>query len=523
MHIVKGRFFDHDISQPVNFAKEAERLAKDLEMDDLLSRIYMDSPNPFGPSLSKDELKPLYVVRGKDKKPLGFAGARKADATHELVLGILPEHRGQGHGSWAARKLIERHPEIKNWRTNVDTGDELLQEFVGKLGFQPGEEEMDGKRQFTRRSQDRSLIEQMGAPKEAADISPEAGKILAGIALGTGAAELENQTILKKQVPREHKNINLLIGAVTGGVLGHGNTVSREVALSSLPFKQLGLLAAGTAAKKTQAEKEMAETNLRTALTNLQSARSPIRNIAMGLGAAGAAGLGAYGVHRMMQDIRQRQQPEGEVTIRLPGAHGKSPATVQVPFEALPESIYRGLIRDTKRTARQEVDLNQLHRRLREMNKNSSAKEARTVSPDKIKFLADSIRRSMAGKSPQAPELLKTYYPAELAAKGGEHAKIQKILEALGGLEMPKVNVSEFQKQIQNIIPLDRMAEAARPLHQEMGKESQVNLIKDAIIRSVGGGKYVVMSHKGKRLSKPKGLGATKKRLSQIEYFKHKG
>lgn len=37
------------------------------------------------------------------------------------------------------------------------------------------------------------------------------------------------------------------------------------------------------------------------------------------------------------------------------------------------------------------------------------------------------------------------------------------------------------------------------------------------------GGKYVVVSHKGKNLSKPMSKGAARRRLLQVEYFKHKG
>lgn len=36
------------------------------------------------------------------------------------------------------------------------------------------------------------------------------------------------------------------------------------------------------------------------------------------------------------------------------------------------------------------------------------------------------------------------------------------------------------------------------------------------------GGKYVVKSKSGKRLSKPTSKAGAKKRLAQIEYFKHK-
>lgn len=41
------------------------------------------------------------------------------------------------------------------------------------------------------------------------------------------------------------------------------------------------------------------------------------------------------------------------------------------------------------------------------------------------------------------------------------------------------------------------------------------------MIRSVGGGKFVVVSeHTGRRLSKPASKKATVRRLRQIEYFK---
>jgi len=39
-------------------------------------------------------------------------------------------------------------------------------------------------------------------------------------------------------------------------------------------------------------------------------------------------------------------------------------------------------------------------------------------------------------------------------------------------------------------------------------------------IRSVGRGKYIVYSHKGKRLSRPLSHKAAKRRLAMVEYFK---
>jgi len=41
------------------------------------------------------------------------------------------------------------------------------------------------------------------------------------------------------------------------------------------------------------------------------------------------------------------------------------------------------------------------------------------------------------------------------------------------------------------------------------------------VIRKVKGG-YVVVSHKGKRMSKPGSKAAARKRLRQVEFFKHR-
>jgi hypothetical protein len=43
------------------------------------------------------------------------------------------------------------------------------------------------------------------------------------------------------------------------------------------------------------------------------------------------------------------------------------------------------------------------------------------------------------------------------------------------------------------------------------------------VIKPVGGGKYVVYSESGKPMSKPVSLGAAKKRLAMIEWFRDKG
>jgi hypothetical protein len=42
------------------------------------------------------------------------------------------------------------------------------------------------------------------------------------------------------------------------------------------------------------------------------------------------------------------------------------------------------------------------------------------------------------------------------------------------------------------------------------------------MIKSCGGGKYKVVSHSGKNLSKCMSMKKAKARLSQVEYFKHR-
>lgn len=41
------------------------------------------------------------------------------------------------------------------------------------------------------------------------------------------------------------------------------------------------------------------------------------------------------------------------------------------------------------------------------------------------------------------------------------------------------------------------------------------------MIRKTSSGKFVVVSHKGKRLSKPMSKSGAQRRLQQVEYFKH--
>ncbi len=43
------------------------------------------------------------------------------------------------------------------------------------------------------------------------------------------------------------------------------------------------------------------------------------------------------------------------------------------------------------------------------------------------------------------------------------------------------------------------------------------------MIRKTKAGKYVVLSHRGKRLSKPLSHAGAVKRLRQVEYFKRRG
>jgi hypothetical protein len=43
------------------------------------------------------------------------------------------------------------------------------------------------------------------------------------------------------------------------------------------------------------------------------------------------------------------------------------------------------------------------------------------------------------------------------------------------------------------------------------------------VLKKQKGGKYVLYSHAGKRLSKPGSLAAIKKREREVQYFKHAG
>lgn len=390
-------FKDRPFGKFLKITKVAARAAKDGEIEDVMSQIYLDSPNSFGDSLSRQDLKPLYIVRDKQKQAIGFAGARPGGAQgtkkNELVVGIMPHVRGQGHGIWAARELMKRHPEVKDWtiRGNMD------EKFPKRLGFtrQGAAGEQADYSKTSKGDDERHILEQMafkeGAHKKAV-VADQVARHVVGGALGAGATALENKYLLGDDIPPEIKRVNLLLGTLTGGMAAHPNPQIATSALASWPLKSTGILGVGALLKNIQTQRQLSGTNLDTAKLNYDAARDPLKKILLGAGVVGGAGMGAYGIHRILQDIREeaatRLRPAGTVRIALPHGPGGAAPIVDVPFDNLPPSLYKQLLRDTKRHVRQE-GLGGVHHR------NGTVKRSSVVIP--VSFLKASVIREEDG------------------------------------------------------------------------------------------------------------------------------
>lgn len=114
--------------------------------------------------------------------------------------------------------------------------------------------------------------------------------------------------------------------------------------------------------------------------------------------------------------------------------------------------------------------------------------------------------------------------------RGSTHEVEEELKEAI----KCKINDKDAHFALSNTIK--KCESCGFPICEKHQKEHDENHIKwskedpfarihegkklNEFIRSVGGGKYIVVSHKGKRLSKPSSKEAAERRLTQIEYFK---
>jgi hypothetical protein len=186
-----------------------------------------------------------------------------------------------------------------------------------------------------------------------------------GAALGFGASQLENHTLLKDTDPST-KNLNSLMATSVGAGMGsHPSFIGPG--LLGYAGKSMGLLGYDAAKKYVNIQQPIAETNLHTAQLSNDTARMQQQQAGhisakdmagLGLGAAGVGGLGYY-LYKTLGPGKKKVGPK--VTVDLPmGANGKRrPGDVKIEGDMdtldLSKSLYTRLKRDQHRQLRTET------------------------------------------------------------------------------------------------------------------------------------------------------------------------
>ena len=197
--------------------------------------------------------------------------------------------------------------------------------------------------------------------------SSPAKRMLVGGGLGLLGSQVENQTLLKDYDP-SLKAINSTLGTATGGIAGLAGLKHPGVALSTLaswPIKQLGILGVGTGKKYVDIQQPIAEKNLETARTTLETARiqseqakhmSPSDLAQLGLAGAGLAGAGGLGYYLYNSMGPGKKKTAPKVTVTLDGKNkGQTQVEGDMDTLELSKQLHQALRRDTKRKLREEA------------------------------------------------------------------------------------------------------------------------------------------------------------------------
>lgn len=180
----------------------------------------------------------------------------------------------------------------------------------------------------------------------AAVAKPGLSEILPWMLGGIGVSALENKFV-GENLPDELKNVNLGIGGVTG--LLAANPASRIGALSSLPFKQMGLFGIGAMDRLRKQQQALTDTNLETAMINRDTAKTEGANAGSKAKIIAAflipslLGSGALAYYAYNQ--RKKQREGGYKTVGGRGeSNRKQKVKIDVPVSALPPEFYESLV-----------------------------------------------------------------------------------------------------------------------------------------------------------------------------------
>jgi hypothetical protein len=167
------------------------------------------------------------------------------------------------------------------------------------------------------------------------------GKILLGTGLGAGASGIENATLLDDADPKL-KGINLVLGAIAGGLIGQGGK-ARLAGLLGIPTKQMALFGVNSADKFVDLQIPKARLDVEAAGLNRDAAKAQMYGL-LGLGGAGLGYLG-YKVYDKYRDAKKKKERQQELRDNPRPQRGPSRLKIEIPAGKLDNDFYNALAR----------------------------------------------------------------------------------------------------------------------------------------------------------------------------------
>lgn len=192
-----------------------------------------------------------------------------------------------------------------------------------------------------------------------------AAKLIGGGIAGNAFARLENKAYMpsgeNSETVRQIRNMNEMIGTLSGAALGTAGRKFVAPILSQYPMKAV---AAGIAAHHLNMQQSVADKNLQAAGAMRDAGQAGVsaakwQGVAAGTIIAGIVGAMGYDYWKMR---RQEKKRTGMIRVTLPTSRQDAESKVDIPLAALPEETYKGVLRDTRRRLRSEVEERKMRR-----------------------------------------------------------------------------------------------------------------------------------------------------------------
>lgn len=178
-------------------------------------------------------------------------------------------------------------------------------------------------------------------------------KLIPWAAGGAGLAALENRYVGNDNLSPELKNVNLGLGALTGGSVGAllraGKPTEAAAIAAGYPLKSMLLFGTGAMDRFRREQQNLVNTNLQTAQINQRTALTDAQNSGdkrrMALAFMIPAMLGGGGLAYYAWNKRRHAQPSRFRTVAERGSpHGRQRVRIEIPPSALPEGFFHSLV-----------------------------------------------------------------------------------------------------------------------------------------------------------------------------------